>query len=114
MTAAEFERVVDRALAGLPGELREAMDNVAVLVDDEDDEDPDLYGLYRGTPLTERSNEGYAGSLPDTVTIYRRPLIADFGDDPIRLEDEIRVTVVHELGHHFGLDEDELERLGWA
>ena len=69
---------------------------------------------YRGTPLTERTGEGYAGSLPDTITIYRLPLVADFGDDPARLEDEIRVTVVHELGHHFGLDEDELERLGWG
>ena len=64
--------------------------------------------------LTERTSEGYAGSLPDTVTVYRRPLVADFGDDPGRLEDEIRMTVVHELGHHFGLDEDELERLGWG
>ena len=114
MTPAEFERVVDRALAGMPAQLREAMDNVAVLVDDEDDDDAELYGLYRGTPLTERTGEGYAGSLPDTITIYRLPLIADFGDDPARLEDEIRVTVVHELGHHFGLDEDDLERLGWA
>jgi predicted Zn-dependent protease with MMP-like domain len=114
VTLAEFERVVERALAGLPEELRRAMDNVAVIVEDEDDEDPDLYGLYRGTPLTERSSEGYAGSLPDTVTVYRRPLVADFGDDTGRLADEIRITVVHEVGHHFGLDEDELERLGWA
>lgn len=114
MTAAEFEQVAERALAGLPTELRDAMDNVAVLIEDEDEDDPGLYGLYRGTPLTERTHDGYAGSLPDTVTIYRLPLVADFGEDPARLEDEIRITVVHEVGHHFGLDEDELERLGWA
>jgi len=109
-----FDDVVRSALDELPPKLAAGLRNVAVVVEDENAEDPDLYGLYRGTPLTERTHDGYAGSLPDTVTVYRRPLVADFGDDPARLEDEIRVTVVHEVGHHFGLDEDELERLGWA
>ncbi len=112
--AGRFEREVGRALDSLPDELRAAMDNVAVLIDDEDPQERNLYGLYRGTPLTDRTLEGYAGSLPDTVTIYRRPLERDFGHDRERLVDEIRITVVHELAHHFGIDDDELERLGWA
>src|SRR3954447_2373283 len=90
------------------------MDNVAIMIDEQDEEDPELYGLYRGTPLPDRSREGYAGSLPDTISIYRRPLVEDFGDDEGRLVEEIRITVLHELAHHFGLDEEELVRLGWG
>jgi predicted Zn-dependent protease with MMP-like domain len=113
MDDARFERTVERALNGLPARLQEAMDNVAIMIQDQDDEDPELYGLYRGTPLPERSMEGYAGSLPDTISIYRRPLVEDFGEDDQRLVDEIRITVLHELAHHFGLDEEELVQLGW-
>jgi predicted Zn-dependent protease with MMP-like domain len=111
---ARFERTVERALASLPVPLQEAMDNVAIMIDEQDEEDPELYGLYRGTPLPDRSREGYAGSLPDTISIYRRPLVEDFGDDEGRLVEEIRITVLHELAHHFGLDEEELVRLGWG
>ena len=114
MDNARFEATVEQALAGLPPALRQAIDNVAILIDEQDDEEPDLYGLYRGTPLPERSFEGYAGSLPDTISIYRRPLVADFSDDEERLQAEIRVTVLHELAHHFGIGEDELETLGWG
>jgi predicted Zn-dependent protease with MMP-like domain len=113
MDDARFELTVERALESLPPRLREAMDNVAIMIEERDDEEPDLYGLYRGTPLPERSSEGYAGSLPDTISIYRVPLVADFGDDERRLEEEIRVTVLHELAHHFGIDEAELTELGW-
>jgi predicted Zn-dependent protease with MMP-like domain len=108
-----FEDHVRNALDSLPGDLRRAMENVAVVVEDENAEDPDLYGLYLGVPLTERGS-GYAGSLPDKIEIYRRPLEEDFGHDAALLEDEIRITVVHEIAHHFGIDDDRLDELGWA
>ena len=101
-----------RALASLPADLREAMSNVEIVVEDENPEDPDLFGLYFGIPLTERGD--YAGVLPDKIAIYRLPLEDEFGDDPAVLEEEIRVTVLHEVAHHFGIDEDRLEALGWS
>jgi len=103
---------VARALASLPADLREAMSNVEIVVEDENPEDPDLFGLYFGIPLTERGD--YAGVLPDKIAIYRLPLEDEFGDDPAVLEEEIRVTVLHEVAHHFGIDEDRLEALGWS
>jgi predicted Zn-dependent protease with MMP-like domain len=106
-----FEEHVRAALDSLPPQLREAMSNVEIVVEDENREDPDLFGLYLGIPLTER--ESYAGVLPDKIAIYRLPLEEEFGDDPAVLEDEIRITVVHEIAHHFGIDEDRLAELGW-
>jgi len=103
---------VARALASLPADLREAMSNVEIVVEDENPEDPDLFGLYFGIPLTERGD--YAGVLPDKIAIYRLPLEDEFGDDSAVLEEEIRVTVLHEVAHHFGIDEDRLEELGWS
>jgi predicted Zn-dependent protease with MMP-like domain len=108
-----FEEHVRRALDSLPDELRRAMENVAIVVEEENRDDPDLFGLYTGVPLTERGS-GYAGSLPDTIEIYRRPLEEDFGDDPDLLEEEIRITVLHEIAHHFGIDDDRLDELGWS
>ena len=108
-----FEEHVRRALASLPGDLRRAMSNVAIVVADENEEDPDLFGLYTGIPLTERGS-GYAGSLPDTIAIYRFPLEEEFGHDAEVLEKEIRITVVHEIAHHFGIDDDRLDELGWS
>jgi predicted Zn-dependent protease with MMP-like domain len=110
---AEFERHVEHALESLPPELRRAMSNVEIVVEDENREDPDIFGLYLGTPLTERG-EGYAGALPDKIAVYQLPLEEEFGDDPGVLEEEIRVTVLHELAHHFGIDEDRLAELGWS
>lgn len=89
------------------------MSNVEIVVEEENPEDPDLYGLYLGIPLTERDT-GYAGVLPDKIAIYRLPLVEEFGDDPEVLEDEIRITVLHEIAHHFGIDEDRLTELGWS
>ena len=109
----EFEAHVRAALDSLPAELRRAMSNVEIVVEDENREEPDLYGLYLGIPLTERG-EGYAGVLPDKIAIYRIPLEEEFGDDPELLEEEIRITVVHEIAHHFGIDDDRLTELGWA
>jgi predicted Zn-dependent protease with MMP-like domain len=108
-----FEDHVRAALDSLPPELRRAMSNVEIVVEEENAEDPDLYGLYLGIPLTERG-EGYAGVLPDKIAIYRIPLEEEFGDDPEVLEEEIRITVVHELAHHFGIDEDRIAELGWG
>jgi predicted Zn-dependent protease with MMP-like domain len=107
-----FEEHVERALASLPEELRAAMTNVAIVVEDENAEDPDLFGLYQGIPLTERGE--YTGVLPDKIAIYRLPLVDEFGADPAVLEEEIRITVLHEIAHHFGIDEERLAELGWS
>ena len=103
---------MSRALAGLPPELRQAVRNVEITVEDEHPDDPDLFGLYEGVPLPERGD--WAGALPDRIRIFRRPLVEEFGDDPALLEDEIRITVLHELAHYFGIDEDRLDELGYA
>jgi predicted Zn-dependent protease with MMP-like domain len=108
-----FEEHVRTALDSLPPELREAMSNVEIVVEDENSQDPDIFGLYLGIPLTERGGE-YAGALPDKIAVYRLPLEDEFGDDPERLVDEIRITVLHEIAHHFGIDEDRLAELGWS
>jgi predicted Zn-dependent protease with MMP-like domain len=111
-SVADFDAVVRRAVDSLPSDLRESMSNVEIVVEDENPEDPDLFGLYEGIPLTERSSWD-AGTLPDRITIYRRPLEEEF-PDPEELEEEIRITVLHELAHYFGIDEDRLDELGYA
>jgi predicted Zn-dependent protease with MMP-like domain len=108
-----FEDHVRAALESLPPELKAAMSNVEIVVEDDHPEDPDLFGLYLGIPLTDRG-EGYAGVLPDKIAVYRLPLEEEFGDDPAILEEEIRITVLHEIAHHFGIDEDLLAELGWT
>lgn len=106
-----FAELVDRALDDVPDALWERFDNVAVVVEDAHPDEPDLLGLYEGVPLTERFD--YAGVLPDRVTIYRLPLCAMVEDED-ELVEEVRVTVVHELAHHMGIDDDALHELGWA
>jgi predicted Zn-dependent protease with MMP-like domain len=105
-----FEDHVRRALDSLPAEFAAALRNVAVVVHDENADDPDLFGLYEGVPLPERGDD--AGALPDTITIYRRPLEDEF-PNPQELQQEIRITVLHEIGHYFGLDEERLAELGY-
>jgi len=105
-----FEDHVRAALDELPPHIAEALQNVAVVVEDENAEDPDLLGLYQGVPLPERGD--MAGALPDRISIYRIPLEESF-PDPDELRSEIRITVLHELGHYFGLDEDRLTELGY-
>jgi predicted Zn-dependent protease with MMP-like domain len=105
-----FEEHVERALASMPPQLAEAIRNVEISVEDEHPEDPDLFGLYEGVPLPERGD--WAGSLPDRIRIFRLPLEESF-DDPAELEEEIRITVLHELAHYFGIDEDRLAELGY-
>ena len=107
----DFEHQVQLAIASLPADLRSALENVAVTVEDVCPEDPDLYGLYEGTPLIEPGD--WAGRTPAHIRIFRRPLLQDFpGRD--ELVEEIRVTVLHELAHHFGIDEDRLDQLGYG
>ena len=112
MEREEFERHVRHALDSLPERLARALDNVAVVVEAEHPDDPDLFGLYDGVPLPERSSMD-SGRLPDRIAIYQVPLEETF-EDPAELEDEIRITVLHELAHYFGIDEDRLDELGYA
>ena len=109
--SARFERLVGEALDELPDALWERLDNVAVVVEDEHPDEPDLLGLYEGTPLTERWE--YAGALPDRITVYRLPLCRHSADVD-ELVEEIRITVVHELAHHTGIDDAALHELGWG
>src|SRR4026209_406790 len=105
-----FEDQVREALDELPEHLACALRNLAVVVEDENPEDPDLFGRYHGVPLPERGDEG--GLLPDTISIYRIPLEESF-PDPEELREEIRITVLHELAHYLGLDEDRVAELGY-
>ena len=114
MSAEEFEGAVADALDSIPPELTRMMRNVAVLVEDQGPEDdPDLLGLYEGTPLTERDEWWAAGSLPDRITIFRLPTLS-VCEDREEVVEEVRVTVVHEIAHHFGIDDDRLHELGWG
>ncbi|MGI4896294.1 MAG: metallopeptidase family protein [Janthinobacterium lividum] len=111
----EFDGAVADALDSIPEQLLGAMDNVVVLVEDEprDGMPADLLGLYEGTPLTERGEWWGAGALPDRITVFRYPTLnrcADRGE----VVAEVRVTVIHEIGHHFGIDDERLHELGWA
>jgi len=105
-----FDDHVRAALDELPPHLAAALENVAVVVEDENADDPDLLGLFHGIPLTERGDA--AGMPPDTISIYRIPLEDSF-PDPAELRSEIRITVLHELAHYFGLDEGRLAELGY-
>jgi predicted Zn-dependent protease with MMP-like domain len=105
-----FEDQVRAALDELPPHIAAALRNVAVVVEEENPDDPDLYGYYEGVPLPERGD--MAGQLPDRIAVYRRPLEEDF-PDPAELRHEIRVTVLHELAHYFGLDEERIAELGY-
>jgi predicted Zn-dependent protease with MMP-like domain len=105
-----FDDHVRAALDELPPGLARSLRNVAVVIEDENPEDPDLFGLYQGVPLPERGND--TGLLPDKISIYRIPLEDSF-PDPDELREEIRITVLHELAHYFGLDEERLAELGY-
>jgi predicted Zn-dependent protease with MMP-like domain len=108
-----FDAMVGRALDDLPDELARLVDNVVVLVEPEAPaDDPDLLGLYDGLALTERP-ANHAGELPDRILLFRGPLL-DMADTVEQLEEEVRITVVHEVAHHFGLDDARLHQLGWG
>jgi predicted Zn-dependent protease with MMP-like domain len=98
---ADFGEQVRRALDALPADLARGLENVAVVIEEENPDEPDLYGLF-----------DWPEYMPAKISIYRRPLLEDF-DDPAELEEEIRVTVLHELAHYFGMDEDQISGLGY-
>lgn len=113
MTPERFDELVGEALDRVPPELARLMDNVVVLVEDEPEPGaPELLGLYEGTPLTERDG-GYAGVLPDRITVYRNPALRLCRSER-ELVREVTVTVVHEIGHHFGISDERLHELGWG
>lgn len=122
MDRARFQRLVTLAIDSLPPEVRDRIEGVAVLVEDEPTDeqiagvglDPDedsLYGLYEGTPLPERGHD-FAMQLPDRIFLFYGPLVADF-PNPDELRDEIRDTIIHEVAHFYGLDDDEIGDLGF-
>ena len=119
MTRTQFERLVERALRKLPRSFRDKLANIAVVVEDWADDEtleemgiepPDtLYGLYRGVDLTRRDSS-YGNVLPDTITIYQGPIEDDCASDD-EMSEVVRETVMHELGHYFGLDDDQLHEI---
>ncbi|WP_159849103.1 metallopeptidase family protein [Nocardia sp. CY41] len=112
MSADHFEELVGDALDLIPPELARAIDNVVVLIEPRNPEDPHLLGLYHGIALTERDSH-YGGALPDTVTIYRDAILEHCADESEVVE-EVAITVIHEIAHYFGIDEDRLHQLGWG
>jgi predicted Zn-dependent protease with MMP-like domain len=113
MSPEDFDTLVDRALDEIPDEIAALVRNVVVLVEDEPPEgEPDLLGLYDGIALTERWGDPMM-ELPDRIFIFRGPLL-DMCDTEGQLIDEVRITVVHEIAHHFGIDDDRLHDLGYA
>ncbi len=119
MTDEEFRRLVSDALDSLPGDIMALMDNVEVVVEDEPPADSlarlghggTLLGEYRGFPLTERAR--YENALPDKISIFKGP-IERLSANPAEIKEQVRKTVIHEIGHHFGIDEARLEELGWG
>ena len=107
----KFDRLVSEALDEIPGALTSRMDNVVVQVAGRNAEEPTILGLYEGIALTERLDD-YAGSLPDTIWIYRDAIL-DICDDEDDVREEVLITVVHEIAHHFGIDDERLHALGW-
>lgn len=122
MTKKSFEALVRKAIDRIPSEFQEAMKNIAILIQDApgseaedlmDDDDPEgvLYGFYQGIPLPERTADD-SGMLPDVIYLYRKPLEEDF-PEPEALIREIEITLVHEIAHYFGFDEEVLARYGY-
>ncbi|HEY8218419.1 MAG TPA: metallopeptidase family protein [Acidimicrobiia bacterium] len=119
VSRARFESFVADALDEVPADLAEEMENVAVVVEDwpsrnqRSGQRGTLLGLYEGVPLTARGPISYSAVMPDKITIFRGPLCARARDER-DLAAQVRVTVLHEVGHYFGLDDDRLRELGWA
>lgn len=113
LSAEQFERLVVEELDKLPDAMLDDLENVVFATEDApEDGDRDLLGLYSGVALTRRERYGY-GELPDRIVVFRRSLLA-LASDEAALRDEVHVTLVHEIGHYYGLDDDRLHALGWA
>jgi predicted Zn-dependent protease with MMP-like domain len=109
----DFEKLVTDELDALPDDMVDGLENVVIVVEDRpEDGTLDLLGLYDGVALTERGQYGF-GEMPDRIVLYREPLLA-ICDDLETLRDEIHVTLVHEIGHFYGIDDARLHELGWA
>jgi predicted Zn-dependent protease with MMP-like domain len=106
----QFEELVGDALDSLPDGIVSLLDNVVILIEDEHP-DEELLGLYEGIPHIDRDDYGGL-ALPDRITLYRKTL-CDYAEDADALNDDVLVTIVHELAHHFGIDDDRLHELGW-
>lgn len=116
MSGEEFENAVGDGLDLIPEELAQHIDNVVILIEDEPPAElgeADLLGLYEGTPLTERDEWWAAGSLPDRITIFRGPTLR-MCTSPEEVVEEVAITVIHEIAHHFGIDDVRLHELGWG
>lgn len=115
MSEEAFEEAVADALDLIPADLMDKVDNVVFLIEEEPPEDiePDTLGLYDGTPLTERDSWWASGSLPDRIFIFRGPTLR-MCETVAEVIEEVSITVVHEIAHHFGIDDDRLHELGWA
>ncbi|MDR1852383.1 MAG: metallopeptidase family protein [Propionibacteriaceae bacterium] len=114
MDADEFEQAVEEALAELPAEFADLLENTVVMVeDDAPDDDPELLGLYDGVALTDQYGGSEYGQPPNVITIFRNPTleICDSREDVL---DEVYITVMHEVAHHFGIDDEQLHQWGWA
>jgi predicted Zn-dependent protease with MMP-like domain len=123
--AQEFERLAAEALDSLPEEILHHLENIEVIIEDrpskedlaeagmEDDDSHDLLGLYVGIPLTDRG-DWYAGVLPDRIILFREPIEAAAEGRPEAIKQEVRKTVIHEIGHFYGIDDDRLRELGWG
>ncbi|MFC4223489.1 metallopeptidase family protein [Lysinibacter cavernae] len=113
ITDEDFETLVTAELDALPDNMVEGLDNIIFVIEDlPEDGSTDLLGLYDGLALTERGDYGY-GEIPDRITLFKHNLQAHC-DDLEHLRDEVRITLVHEIAHHFGIDDERLHELGWA
>jgi predicted Zn-dependent protease with MMP-like domain len=112
MSRHRFEELVSDALDAVPSEFAEAMDNVVVLVEEYNEDEPTILGLYHGVALTERTFD-YGGVLPDRISIYRAPTLA-MCETEEEVVEEVLTTVIHEIAHHFGIDDHRLHDLGWG
>ena len=113
MDAEEFEKLVIDELDALPDEMIDGLENVAFVTEDRPESGSlDVLGLYEGVALTERDSYGF-GELPDRIVLFREPLLAVV-ESIDELRDEIHVTLVHEIGHYYGIDDEQLHKLGWA
>jgi predicted Zn-dependent protease with MMP-like domain len=111
LSSEHFREWVEEAIESLPDDLRDAMSNVAIVVDEDGPADSPVLGLYQGIPLTRR-NSGYAAVPPDKITIFRRPIERVTGTDPERLRARVHHVVIHEIAHHFGISDERLIELG--
>lgn len=112
MSGERFERLVTEELDALPDEMVDGLDNVVFVVEDRPEDGSELLGVYEGVALTERGQYGF-GEMPDRIVLFREPLLA-LTEDEDHLRDEVHITLVHEIAHFYGIDDERLHELGWA